>query len=242
MKYLILFSFLAVGGLSACSSGDNGPAKIAKCGKKWKLLPVDRKAKEKIDMTTTEPKLPAGRYDATRTSLFYSDKEANIRMQISSGLNAKTGATEMDVECLSGTGIDTNMEPMKLAVPFVSSMIVDANGKTILSTRTMNVEIGHVPGKPLLRMTSEEVSKDVQGSIKDTYQGYPNTAHVLYKLSEKSYETRTQLRTDSPNKDVDQSLDVRVSVSYAKDQVVAPETPAVPETPVTPEQPQVIQE
>lgn len=236
MKYLILFSFLAVGGLSACSSGDSGPTKITKCGKKWKLLAIDRKAQEKTDMSTTEPKLPAGRYDAGQTSLFYWDKEADIRMQFSSGIDSKTGEMKMSVECLGGTGVDTKMEPLKIAVPFVSTMLVDANGKTILSTRTMIVELGHVPGKPLLRMTSAETSKDVNGSIKDTYQGYPNTAHFLYKLNEKSYETRTQLHTELPGKEVDQGLDVRVSVNYTKDSLVDPETPE------TAAAPQVIQE
>lgn len=231
MKYLILFSFLAIGGLSACSTGDNGPDKIAKCGKKWKLMPVDRKALEKTDMATAEPNLPAGRYDAIRSSLFYWDKESDIQMQFTSGLNEKTGVMEMDVECLGGTGIETKMNPLRISVPFVSTMLVDVNGKTILSTRTISVELGHSPGKPLLRMSTEDASKDVQGSIKDTYQAYPNTAHFLYKINDKSYETRTQLRAESANKDVDQSLDVRVSVSYAKDRVVSPEVPAATETP-----------
>ncbi len=226
MKYMILFSFLAMCGLSACSSGDGGPPRIAKCGRGWKLLDINRDAQETTDLSTTQPKLPAGRYDATSTSLYYWDKQTNVRMQLSSSLNEKTGEVKMDVECLSGTGVTGNMQPLKVSIPYVSGMLVDANGKTILSTRTMIAELRNVPGQPLLKVTSDEVSSGVQGSIKDTYAGYPNTAQFLYKLNDQSYETRTQLRADSPNKDVDESLEVRVSVSYAKDRVVPPKTEA----------------
>lgn len=226
MKSLILLSFLAIATLSACSSGNNGPAKVSKCTSKWKQLPTDRKAVEKTDLTAAgSVNLPAGRYDATSTGLYYSNKALNIKMQFSAKIDPDTNQVKFDIECLSG--VNRNLKPMSIVIPFVSNMVVDANGKTILSTRTMTLEIGRVEGLGLLRTRSDEVSSNVQGSLKDTYAGYPEKKSTLFKLNEKAYETRTQLRSESPEKSVDPSLDVRFFVSYAKDRVL-PENPESP--------------
>ncbi len=235
MKSLVILSALSLA-LVACSSNNNSSKKNELCDSKWAPQDLNNTAaQEKVDSSesTKSIKMNQGEYKTPSLRIFVYDKSADIRLDLNvspGGVNSKSGSLNYTINCIGGKGLRSNMDTLSVKIPYIAKMVVDADGKSVLTKNELTLEVANKANKGFIHFADASLGKDKSESIKDAYPKDTDIKHIIYKLSETSYESRVQFKGQGrkDTKGDERSLDLRAFVSYQKLEPTPPEKETEP--------------
>lgn len=217
------FGFLALTmALANCTSGGGGPAKNTLCNINIPSISMDKgPAQSKIDVKPdADLTLPAGVYKYNGAQFYYvdlSDRNKPILLHLAHKPGTKAdenGFEKLEVLCSAGRGIDRDMtRTEKKEIEVISSMTIDQNGKTTITKKKLWFILDPaVPGTII--SDGSGTSAEVQGSLKELYQGKGNVEQAVYTFPGNIVETRAKIEELTPDKSKKSGVELRSTVSF----------------------------